>query len=178
MGKAGILRAALVGAVLTGAVLTGVVRSTGTSGASAAGASTPVLPCILPTGGLSGHGGSIGNRQNGDTICLTLGEKLLVSLSGPMRTGMAWRHIVASPTGILRPLPLAITLARGVTAADFVAKSEGTVRLSSDRRACPPATPGSASCDALVAWNVTVTVRGPHRVVPQPVSPQPVTPAA
>jgi hypothetical protein len=166
VGKAGILRAALVGAVLTG-----VVTSTGTNSASATGANTSVLPCILPTGGLSGHSGSIGNRQNGETICLTLGEKLLVSLSGPMQTGMAWQHIAASPTGILRALPLPITLARGVTAADFLAKGEGTVRLSSHRRACPPATPGSASCDALVAWNVTVTVHGPHRPVPQPVSP-------
>ncbi len=181
MGKTGSFRAALVGGVLTGAVLTGAVTFTGATGAYATGASstggssiganTILLPCILPIGGLPGHSGSIGNRQNGKTICLTVGEKLLVSLSGPAQTGVQWQHIIASPAGILRPLPVPITLARGVTAADFLAKTQGVVRVSSQRHVCPPATAGSATCDAIVSWSVTVTVHGPQRSGPQPVSP-------
>jgi hypothetical protein len=186
VGKTGTFRAALVGAVLigavavmgaTGAYATGAYATgayaTGASstGASSIGANTILLPCVLPIGGLPGHSGSIGNRQNGKTVCLTVGEKLLVSLSGPAQTRVQWQHIMVSPAGILRPLPVSIALARGVTAADFLAKTQGVVRLSSQRHVCPPATPGSASCDAIVSWSVTVTVNGPHRAAPQPVSP-------
>ncbi len=49
-----------------------------------------------------------------------------------------------------------------MTGAGFLAKREGIVKISSYRHACPATAAGSASCDALISWKVTVVVRGPQ----------------
>jgi hypothetical protein len=164
-------RAMAVGAVLAGSF------SPATAGSASAAETRPiVLGCMVPAGAWPGHYGSIGNQQNGETVCVVVGGKLLVSLSAPAGAGSAWQNIVVSPAGILTPAPTPSPVRSGVTGAGFLAKREGIVKISSYRRACPATGPGSASCDALVSWKVTVVVRGPQRVLPQPekVVPQPV----
>ncbi len=172
MGSTVTFRAAVVGAVLTG----GFSLMTG-SNAATAEPRPASIGCYVPAGAaVLGHYGSIGNQQNGETICLLLGGKLLVSLSAPPATGPEWQSIVVSPAGVLTPAPMPVPLRRGTTSAGFLARRPGVVKLSSTRRACPSAGAGSASCDALVSWKVTVVVHGPERAVPQPlrVVPQPV----
>jgi hypothetical protein len=164
-------RAVAVGAVLGGSF------SLATAGNGSAAEATPiVLGCMVPAGAWPGHYGSIGNQQNGETVCLVVGGKLLVSLSAPAGPGSAWRNIVVSPAGILAPAPMPSPVRPGVTGAGFLAKHEGTVKISSYRRGCATTGTGSASCDALITWKVNVVVRGPQRVMPQPepVVPQPV----
>ncbi len=162
-------------AVAVGAVLAGTFSLATASNASAAGARPIVLACKVPAGAWPGHYGSIGNQQNGETVCVVLGGKLLVSLSAPAGAGSAWQNIVVSPAGILTPAPMPRPVRQGMTGAGFLAKREGIVKISSYRHACPATGAGSASCDALISWKVTVVVRGPQRVLPQPekVVPQP-----
>ncbi len=175
MGSSVTFRAVAVGAVLAGTLLLATAGS-----ASAAEARPTVLACRVPAGAWPGHYGSIGNQQNGETVCVVLGGKLLVSLSAPAGAGSAWQTIVVSPAGILTPVPRPSPVRPGMTGAGFLAKREGTVRVSSYRRACPATGAGSASCDAVISWKVTVVVRGPQRVLPQPekVVPQPVVHSA
>jgi hypothetical protein len=163
-------------AVAAGAVLVGTFSLATACNASAAEARPIVLACKVPAGAWPGHYGSIGNQQNGETLCVVLGGKLLVSLSAPVGAGSAWQNVVVSPAGILTPAPVPSPLRSGVTGAGFLARHEGIVKISSYRRACPATGAGSASCDALILWKVTVVVRGPQRVLPQPekVVPQPV----
>ncbi len=158
-----------------GAVLAGSLWPS-TAGDVAAAETTPIaLPCLVPAPAAPGHFGSIGNQQNGQTICLVLGGKLLVSLSAPAASSLAWQGVVVAPDGILAKTPMPGPVRAGVTGSAFLARRQGVVKLSSERRVCAPAS-GSASCDAMLAWKVTVIVRGPHRPMPQPgkVVPQPV----
>jgi hypothetical protein len=159
--------AAGAGVVITGALVAGALFLTGAPASSAPGPALPVA-CTLPHGPGPGYNASIGNQQNGGTICVTVGEKLLVLLSAPPGNGFAWRHIVPSPSGILFPAPLTITVPRGATATDFFAKRQGVVKLASQRAACRAAPTGSLSCGALVSWQVTLIVSGPHKYPVQP----------
>ena len=74
-------------AVAVGAVLAGTFSLATASNASAAEARPIVLACKVPAGAWPGHYGSIGNQQNGETVCVVLGGKLLVSLSAPAGAG-------------------------------------------------------------------------------------------
>jgi hypothetical protein len=162
---------------VVGAFLAGGFSSVTASNAATAEPRPVSVGCLVPAGAaVLGHYGSIGNQQNGETICLVLGGKLLVSLSAPMVPRLEWQGIVASPAGILTPAPTPSPLRRGATSAGFLARRPGVVTLSSNRRACPSAGAGTASCDTLVSWKVTVVVHGPQRAIPQPlkVVPQPV----
>jgi hypothetical protein len=163
-------------AAVAGAVLAGGLSLTAASNAATAEPTPILVSCIVPAGAGLGHYNLIGDQQNGETICLVLGGKLLVWLSAPAGAGADWQSIVASPAGVLTPAAMPGPLRRGVTAAGFLARRPGVAKLSSDRRACPPGGAGTASCDALVSWRVTVVVRRPLRAVPQPVRslPQPV----
>jgi hypothetical protein len=162
-------------AVAAGAVLAGSLWPS-TAGDVAAAETTPVaLPCLVPTPASPGHYGSIGNRQNGQMICLLIGGKLLVSLSAPAASSLAWQRVVVAPSGILAKTPMPGPARAGVTGSAYLATRQGIVKLSSERRVCAPAS-GSATCDAMLAWKVTVIVRGPHKPMPQPgkLVPQPV----
>lgn len=117
----------------------------------------------------------IGNRQNGTTVCLSVGDRLLVSLSAPAGKGLQWHRIVASPAGILVHVPLPVTTARLVTSTDFLARRQGKVHLTSERWVCPPAAPGKVTCQAIVLWRVAVVVRGFHRILPHPGKFQPLS---
>jgi hypothetical protein len=168
-------RAALLGATLAGVVASAVAALSGAASASPAEARPILFPCVVPQATGPAHAGLIGDSQNGTTICVPVGERLLVSLAAPAGAGMAWQHVVASPPGVLVVAPMPVTPARAVTSAAFLARDEGRATLTSQRRACPTAAAGSASCQALVSWKVTVEVRGTQRnlPLPHPVAPRP-----
>ena len=179
MGTTLTFRTVTFRAVAAGAVLAGSLWPSTASDVAAAETTPIALPCLVPMPASPGHYASIGNQQNGQTICLVLGEKLVVSLSKPAASSLAWQGVVVAPGGILAKTQVAGPVRAGVTGSVFLARRPGIVKLSSERRVCAPA-PGSASCDAMLAWKVTVIVRGPHKPVPQPerVVPQPVVDAA
>ncbi len=96
MGTTATFKAVAVGAVLAGSLLPN------TGGGAASAQSTPIaLPCLVPAPASPGHYRSIGNQQNGQTICLVLGGKLLVSLSAPASS----RPRVARRRGVTRRDP-------------------------------------------------------------------------
>lgn len=160
------VRAGVLGLLLT----TAVTASATASAVAALKPVTPVLPnlpsCASPTRPGPGYNASIGNQENGKTICATVGEKLLVSLSAPATTGLKWSHIQASPAGVLTAAPLTITLSRGVTAANFLAVRGGVVELSSQRHVCPPVANG-ATCEVMLAWEVKVVVHPVGKLLPE-----------
>jgi hypothetical protein len=136
------------------------VSTLAAGGVRTASAAEPIgpAPCVTlrPT---ASESVTIGNSEDGKTICVVVGEKLVVALSAPSVRGPGWSRIRVSRAGVLSAAPLTRTLARGVTAASFVAADPGTVSLASVRRACMQPPPGAATCTALVLWKATVLVR-------------------
>jgi hypothetical protein len=121
--------------------------------------------CLVPHGSGPGYSASIGNLQNGRTVCITIGERLLVLLSAGSKGASPWSQIRVSKSGILEIAPLTLMLARGTTGTNFQAERSGTVRLTSQRPACAPTTSAVATCDAIELWQANVVV---HRSAPSP----------
>jgi hypothetical protein len=147
------LRAATVGTVLTG-----VLAGAGAANVPVASAAT--VACTRPGRPGPGYNATISNRQNGDMVCIGVGEKLLVSLSAPPKISLWWRHIHVSPPGVLTLAPLNMLVATGVTATAYRAARPGTAELSSQRLACVPPPRGTVRCGAPLRWEVTVVVVG------------------
>jgi hypothetical protein len=148
-------RMALVGIALAAAL--------GTSGLENAPTVPPTAvtrPCTVPHHPGPGYNASITNQQNGDRVCIGVGEKLLVFLSAPSPKAPPWRPVTAAPPGILRVAPLTLLLTRGVTGTNFLAVRPGVVEVTSERPVCGPPPPGGATCDAIVLWRATVVVQG------------------
>jgi hypothetical protein len=116
--------------------------------------------CTVPHHPGPGYNASITNQQNGQRICIGVGEKLLVFLTAPSPHGTLWRQITAEPPGPLRVAPVTLMLARGVTATNFLAIRKGVAEVTSERPVCGPAPPGGASCDSIALWRATVVVQG------------------
>lgn len=122
--------------------------------------------CVVTYGAGPGYDASIGNRENGKTICVVLGERLLVFLSAPFvflsapsPTSSPWHAVHVSQPGILRIVPLALDLPRGATATNFQAVHLGSVQLTSERPTCAPSAAGAPTCLAIVLWRATVVVQ-------------------
>ena len=121
---------------------------------------TDVVPsCTVPHHPGPGYNASITNQQDGQRICIGVGEKLLVFLTAPSPKAPRWHQISATPSGILGIAPLNLMLPRGVTATNFLAVRRGVAEVTSERPACGPAPPGGASCDVIMLWRVTVVVQ-------------------
>jgi hypothetical protein len=158
------IRVAVLGTLCAAAVALG-----GASSASAAMPIAPVMPngpahCTSTGGAGPGYNASIGNRQNGATVCIVVGEKLLVLLSVSPTSGSSWGHVQASPSGILTSAPLTLMLSQGLTGTNFLATSPGVVELTAHRHACSASQSGSASCSSLLSWKSIVVVRSPHKI--------------
>ena len=128
----------------------------------------PASPCIVPVGGGPGYDASIGNRQSGDSICITVGERLLVLLSGGAPNATPWRAIHLSTSGVLEYAPLTLMLSRGLTGANFRATRLGRVELSAERPVCAAVSPASPTCDAIESWRATVIVGASPNVTSKP----------
>jgi hypothetical protein len=98
---------------------------------------------------------SLRTEDRGATLCLRPGEVVSVYLSAPLDTA-AWSRIDSSKGSVLaRRANNAVTLARGVTAAVFVARKPGVVELAAVRAPCASAHGG---CDAGHSWTAVVVV--------------------
>jgi hypothetical protein len=143
--------AAFVPAALA-ASFVGVVAS----GSTAQGAALPAAACEK---GLARVGTiSIGALQNGETVCLTVGQKLLVELASPATTGLGWAPVDVSPPGILAKGPSTAMYSRFVTEASFIAKHKGIAELSSQRPTCSVPRGSGVTCAALLHWGARVVV--------------------
>ena len=148
--------ARLLAAVLFVAALVCSAGPGGTGASAQADLATP--SCIVPHGAGPGYNASIGNAQNGKTVCIAVGEKLLVVLSAGSPNGSPWRAVHVSRPGVLKVAPLTLMLSRGLTATNFQGVRPGTVRLTSERSPCTP-TSLAVHCNVVEMWQATVVVR-------------------
>ena len=130
-------------------------------------ASGPTLQAgaLSPACGQAGAGVgtiSIGAPQNGATVCLTIGQKLLVELASPAATGLGWAPVRVSPPGILAKAPSIAMYSRFVTEASFTAKHKGVAELSSQRPTCSAPRGSEDTCEALLHWGARVVVMASH----------------
>ena len=105
---------------------------------------------------------SIGTQQNGATVCLTVGQKLLVELASPATTGLGWAPVRVSPPGILAKALSTARYSRFVTEASFTAKHKGVAELSSQRPTCSAPRGSEDTCEALLHWGARVVVMASH----------------
>lgn len=148
----------VVGLVITAGVYATRSQNVPTSSENGPSASVSTPSCLRPSGAGPGFDASIGNQQNNKTICISTGERLLVLLSAGSANATPWSAIRVSKTGLLGVAPLTMMLSRGLTGRNFKAIAVGTLQLSSQRRACPQAPPGGATCEAIELWRVTIDI--------------------
>jgi hypothetical protein len=156
---AGRARACVVAAVFAVALVAAPVATTGAGAVpSPGGPRCTTLPLANDTGLTHRPGVTVTNRQDGETICIAVGQVLSVFLSAPTLTTTPWSAVRLSKPGVLKALPITFMVRRGATAANFLAVGKGAVDLSSYRPACPPPPAGAATCEAVQLWRVSVVV--------------------
>ncbi|HVA99976.1 MAG TPA: hypothetical protein VNE42_01765 [Acidimicrobiales bacterium] len=128
----------------------------------AAVSNTSTPPCIVPHGSGPGYDAAIGNQQNDKSVCITIGERLLVVLSAGATNASKWRAIHVSRSGILHIAPLTLMFSRGTTGTNFKATDVGTVELTAQRPACAPAL-SAITCDTIEIWRASIIVRAPPK---------------
>jgi hypothetical protein len=145
-----------VTAVLVPAALAASFAGVVASGSTAQSAALPAAACEK---GLARAGTiSIGALQNSETVCLTVGQKLLVELASPATAGLGWEPVQVSPPGILVKGPSTAVHPRFVTEATFTAKRKGIAELGSQRPTCAAPIRGGVTCGALLHWGARVIV--------------------
>jgi hypothetical protein len=96
---------------------------------------------------------TLSSRDSGGTFCLRVGQSVLVYLNGSPTRMWAPIH---SDSSVLRPAPNGhLMLMRGVTGAAFTATRPGTAHITSARPVC---TQKPVSCDAMIAFHVTLVI--------------------
>jgi hypothetical protein len=161
-----VLTAVIIGAA---AVLSGCGRHPGTGTAAAPPSSASASPGSGAAAcGPVTHGGrlAVTAADNGKSFCVTRGTNVVVFLKGT--AARKWAPVHASPAVLVPHANGEFTLAIGVTGASFLAVQPGTAVITSSRPACGPGVPpgdsatgtGTLSCDAIIAFRVTVTVTG------------------
>src|SRR5262249_54638353 len=137
-----------------------------TSTAACAAGAPPADTAGGPTGSASptasrSRGTTCGNHvvadesASGTTVCVALRGELIVMLhtaggspwSGPQVVGST----LSAGTGIPTP--------NNAIGWSFEALAAGTAQISSSRPDCPPASPGTVACHALLAFQLQVEVR-------------------
>ena len=93
--------------------------------------------------------------DNGATLCVTVGGTVTAELQGA--PDQMWRPITLTGDA-LTPSTGAPPII-GTTTSRYSAARAGSAGMSSTRPACPPAKPGSVSCNSLQYFHVTVMVR-------------------
>jgi hypothetical protein len=151
------MRPAILGMVLAG-LLVGTAAGSVAAAVAAPAPLAVTATCAPPGAAGPGYNASIGNRQNGQRVCIDVSEKLRVSLSAPSAVLLRWAPIHVSPVGILTATPSNVVTVLGVTATTFMAVREGIAVLTSHRRACTPSPKSSIDCGPALRWKVTVVV--------------------
>jgi len=157
---------AFLGVLMAIAVPTALLATPSIGLTTVLNATTP--SCLVPHGSGPGYNASIGNQQSGKSVCITVGERLLVVLSAGAPNASPWRAIHVSKSGILQIAPITLMFSRGTTATNFKAVRVGTVQLTAERPACSPVPSGAATCDTIEAWRATVIVRSSPNALPRP----------
>ncbi len=88
------------------------------------------------------------------TVCVAVGGTVTVDLSSA--DGSKWLPIDVSGAS-LQPAGTP-SAAVGAQTATYTAKSTGSTDITSEHRACPSVA-GAVSCNAIIAWKVTVQVK-------------------
>lgn len=110
---------------------------------------------------------AIVNRDNGASLCVMRGTHVLVLLKGS--PSHKWGPVKVSSTALAPRANGHLMLARGVTGASFIAARPGVAVITSVRPVCgssvsPGGTgsspPGAVTCDAELAFRVSVVVSG------------------
>jgi hypothetical protein len=94
--------------------------------------------------------------DNSGTVCVNLGGVVTAVLQGAPE--QMWRPLALAGDA-LSPSSGAAPPVIGATTARYNAVKAGSTGMSSTRPACPPAKPGSLSCNSLQYFHVTVIVR-------------------
>jgi hypothetical protein len=160
-------------ALLSGALIFTVIFAVGTGAAASAGTlpPSPSAACTRVHNPGPGYNASIGTAQNGKSVCVSVGEKLLVFLSAPANSELGWSRIAVTPPGILASAPFTLMLPRNVLAENFLAKRQGTVDLTSERSACSVPRGSQVFCGSVLRWEAKVVVMAERKVQLPPVTP-------
>ncbi len=91
------------------------------------------------------------------TLCVSVGGLVHVNLTAAGQK--PWYPIASGSSSILAPAtPDQNSAAPGVQTTTFKAIAPGTTDITSAHRACAQS-PGQISCNAIVAWKVTIDVK-------------------
>jgi hypothetical protein len=125
---------------------------TASTSPTSAGASAPVSG---PPETTCGNHVVADESASGTTVCVAVGGDLIVLLHTV--TGSSWSEpqtagpSLSAGTGIPTP--------SNAVGWQFEALAAGTARITSSRPNCPPASPGTVTCDSLLAFQLQVEVR-------------------
>ncbi|WP_406160202.1 hypothetical protein OG806_31680 [Streptomyces sp. NBC_00882] len=97
----------------------------------------------------------LGATDSGDTVCLTVGDTIRISLDGTK--SRPWKPVAVDGSG-LEATNSGIVLLPGDASSAYKAVSAGQVRLSSQRPLCATET-GRVSCKGIQEWWVAVEVK-------------------
>jgi hypothetical protein len=93
--------------------------------------------------------------DNGATLCVKAGGTVFAELQGA--PDQMWRPITLTGDALTPSAGGSPII--GATTSRYTAAKAGSAGMSSVRPACPPAKPGSVSCNSLQYFHVTVTVQ-------------------
>ncbi|MFF7549855.1 hypothetical protein ACFZCU_40440 [Streptomyces canus] len=97
----------------------------------------------------------LGATDSGDTVCLSVGDTIRISLDGTK--SRPWKPVAVDGSG-LEATNSGIVLLPGDASSAYKAVSAGQVRLSSQRPLCATET-GRVSCKGIQEWWVAVEVK-------------------
>jgi hypothetical protein len=97
----------------------------------------------------------VDESANGSTVCVALGSELIVML--PIGTGGSWSQ--PQVTGSALGPGSGIPTPQNTVGWSFKAVAAGKAEISSSRPNCPDASPGTAGCHSLVAFQLHADVR-------------------
>jgi hypothetical protein len=115
---------------------------------------SPSSPTATPTATGCTTRAELGATDSGDTVCLTVGDTIRISLDGT--TNRPWKPVAVDGSG-LEATNSGIVLLPGDASSAYKAVSAGRVRLSSQRPLCATGT-GGISCKGIQEWRVTVLI--------------------
>jgi hypothetical protein len=115
---------------------------------------SPSSPTATPTATGCTTRAELGATDSGNTVCLTVGDTIRISLDGTRNR--PWKPVAVDGSG-LEATNSGIVLLPGDASSAYKAVSAGRVRLSSQRPLCATGT-GGISCKGIQEWRVTVLI--------------------
>jgi hypothetical protein len=146
--------------ILALATLTLLLAGCGTEAGNGKGGGgdsvSPSSPTPSPTPTATGctTRAELGAADSGDTVCLTVGDTIRISLDGTKTR--PWKPVTVDGSA-LEATNSGIVLLPGDASSAYKAVAAGRVQLSSQRPLCATGS-GGVSCKAVQEWRVTVLV--------------------